>query len=177
MRISEVGTTRVLKPDLVCCGYLITEILREYQRDTLWSLVCGDVACPSLHVTVPEDSAAATATPWCDVPSRRCRMPTNRQTNKQKSPIVGSSWHTYLGRPSLYHTDIIQCDSFGTRPKKMRISQRLFIRFWTRIYNYIPCFMRSMSMLVCRSLTSWRHRDKDWRLAPCRAQPCHCVVW
>ena len=24
---------------------------------------------------------------------------------------------------------IIQCDSFGTRPKKMRISQRLFIRF------------------------------------------------
>ena len=23
----------------------------------------------------------------------------------------------------------IQCDSFGTRPKKMRISQRLFIRF------------------------------------------------
>ena len=27
----------------------------------------------------------------------------------------------------LYCT--IQCDSFGTRPKKMRISQRLFIRF------------------------------------------------
>ena len=23
----------------------------------------------------------------------------------------------------------VQCDSFGTRPKKMRISQRLFIRF------------------------------------------------
>ena len=33
-----------------------------------------------------------------------------------------------------------------------------------------------MSILVCRSLTSWRHRDNDWRLAPCRAQPCHCVV-
>jgi len=31
----------------------------------------------------------------------------------------------------------IQCDSFGTRPKKMRISQRLFIRFWTCIYDYI----------------------------------------
>ena len=69
----------------------------------------------------------------------------------------------------------VQCDSFGTRPNKMRISQRLFIRFWTCIYDYIPCFMRSMSILVCRSLTSWRHRD-DWRLAPCRAQPCHCVV-
>jgi len=27
------------------------------------------------------------------------------------------------------HKIIIQCDSFGTRPKKMRISQRLFIRF------------------------------------------------
>ena len=36
--------------------------------------------------------------------------------------------------------------------------------------------MRSMSILVCHSLTSWRHRDNDWRLAPCRAQPCHCVV-
>ena len=70
----------------------------------------------------------------------------------------------------------VQGDSFGTRPKKIRISQRLFIRFWTSLYDYIPCFMRSMSILVCRSLTSWRHRDNDWRLAPCRAQPCHCVV-
>ena len=64
----------------------------------------------------------------------------------------------------------IHCDSFGTRPKKMLISQRLFIRFWTCIYDYIPCFMRSMSILVCRSLTSWRHRDNDWRLVPCRAK-------
>ena len=48
----------------------------------------------------------------------------------------------------------------------MRISQRLFIRLWTRIYDYITCFMRSMSILVCRSMTSgvigittgvWRH--------------------
>ena len=37
----------------------------------------------------------------------------------------------------------------------MRISQRLFIRFWTCIYDYIPCFMRSMSKLLCRSLTGW----------------------
>ena len=71
---------------------------------------------------------------------------------------------------------VIQGDSFCTRPKKMRISQRLFIRFWTCIYEYIPCFMRSMLILVCRSLTSWRHRDNDWHLAPCRARPCHCVV-
>ena len=70
----------------------------------------------------------------------------------------------------------IQRDSFGTWPKKMRISQRLFIRFWTCMYDYIPCFMKSMSVLVCRSLTFWRHRDNDWRLAPCRAKPCHCVV-
>jgi hypothetical protein len=96
------------------------------------------------------------------------------------------------------HTQIwfvIQRDSFGTRPKKMRISQRLFIRFWTRIYDYIPCFMRSMSILLCRSLTgwlrqtsflsskergtlgkdgekSWRHRDNDRSLAPCRALSC-----
>jgi len=53
---------------------------------------------------------------------------------------------------------VIQCDSFGTRPKKMQISQKLFIRFWTCIYDYIPCCMRSMSILLCRSLTSWvRH--------------------
>ena len=75
-------------------------------------------------------------------------------------------------RPCTY----IQGDSFGTRPKKMRIYQRLFIRFWTCIYDYIPCFMRSMSILVCHFLTSWRHRDNDCRLAPCRVQPCHCVV-
>jgi len=42
---------------------------------------------------------------------------------------------------------IVQGDSFGTRPKKMRISRRLFIRFWTCIYDYIPCFTRSMSIL------------------------------
>ena len=52
--------------------------------------------------------------------------------------------HRYIWpRPSF----LIQCDSFGTRSKKMRISQRLFIRFWTCIYDYIPCFMRSMSIL------------------------------
>ena len=40
----------------------------------------------------------------------------------------------------------------------MRISQKLFIRFWTCIYDYIPCFMRSISILLCRSLTGWvRH--------------------
>ena len=43
---------------------------------------------------------------------------------------------------------ILQGDSFGTRPKKMWISQRLFIRFWTCIYDYIPCFMKSMLILV-----------------------------
>ena len=42
---------------------------------------------------------------------------------------------------------ILQGDSFGTRSKKMRISQRLFIRFWTCVYDYIPCFMKSMSIL------------------------------
>jgi len=52
----------------------------------------------------------------------------------------------------------IQGDSFGTRPKKMWISQRLFIRFWTCIYDYMPCFMRSMSTLLSCSLTGWvRH--------------------
>ena len=82
----------------------------------------------------------------------------------------------YRGHHVVFILTIKQGDSFGTKHKKMRISQRLFVRFWTCIYDYIPCFMRSMSILVCRSLTSWRHQDNDWRLAPCRAQPCHCVV-
>ena len=41
---------------------------------------------------------------------------------------------------------VMQGDSFGTRPKKMRISQRPSIRFWTCMYDYIPCFMKSMSI-------------------------------
>ena len=45
----------------------------------------------------------------------------------------------------------IQGDSFGTRPKKMRISQNYSLDF-EHAYDYIPCFMRSMSILVCRSL-------------------------
>ena len=32
-----------------------------------------------------------------------------------------------------------------------------------------------MSIPVDRSLTSRRHRDNDWRLAPCRAKLCHCA--
>jgi hypothetical protein len=51
--------------------------------------------------------------------------------------------------PLWDNVESIQGDSFGTKTKKMRISQRLFIRFWTCIYtyDYIPCFMRSMSIL------------------------------
>ena len=41
----------------------------------------------------------------------------------------------------------IQGDSFGTRPKKMRISQRIIIRFWTCIYDYIPFFMGNMLII------------------------------
>ena len=55
---------------------------------------------------------------------------------------------------SVTYCSLVQGDSFGVRPKKMRISQRLFIRFLTRMYDYIPCFMTTMSILVCRSLTS-----------------------
>ena len=76
----------------------------------------------------------------------------------------------------IAYRGVTQCDSFCTRPKKMRISQRLFIIFWTCIYDHIPCFTKSMSILVCRSLTSLRHRDNDLRLTPCLAQRCHCVV-
>ena len=95
------------------------------------------------------------------------KIPTVRSTDKRIYQTACSKFC-----PIIY----VQCDSFGTRPKKMRISQRLFIRFWTCIYDYIPWFMKSISILVCRSLTSWRHRDNDWHLVPCRAQPCHCVV-
>jgi len=45
-----------------------------------------------------------------------------------------------LAGPSI-SVSFIQGDSFGTKPKKIWISQRLCIRFWTCIYDYIPCFM------------------------------------
>jgi hypothetical protein len=51
------------------------------------------------------------------------------------------------GATKTHSEYVIQSDSFGNRTKKMRISQRLFIRFWTCIYDYISCFMRSMSIL------------------------------
>ena len=51
--------------------------------------------------------------------------------------VSGSSSSSSLYWPSVANAPnvlqpywlIVQCDSFGTRPKKMRISQRLFIRF------------------------------------------------
>ena len=57
-----------------------------------------------------------------------------------------NSFHE-VRRNRKFSMGIVQGDSFGTRPKKMRISQRLFIRFWTCIYDYIPCFMKSMPIL------------------------------
>jgi len=66
--------------------------------------------------------------------------------NKCKSCRLIFQEYRILTVTSLYISQV-QCDSFGTRPKKMRISLRLFIRFWTCIYDYIPCFMRSMSIL------------------------------
>jgi hypothetical protein len=35
----------------------------------------------------------------------------------------------YIGAGHSFLATVVQGDSFGTRPKKMRISQRLFIRF------------------------------------------------
>ena len=61
----------------------------------------------------------------------------------------------------ITHITCIQGDSFGTRPKKMRISQRLFIRFWTCIYDYytgcsrrnVPEFGRVFLMLKYTDIT------------------------
>ena len=48
----------------------------------------------------------------------------------QRVPVVPYPAVKRPGREEDYCTDqAIQGDSFGTRPKKMRISQRLFIRF------------------------------------------------
>jgi hypothetical protein len=44
--------------------------------------------------------------------------------------------------PLIVTLYIIQGDSFGTGLEKMRISQRLFIRFCTCIYDYRHGFMR-----------------------------------
>ena len=55
-------------------------------------------------------------------------------TENSPLPFEGQSVHCKSGSLFLFIFGIIQCmyvqgDSFGTRPKKMRISQRLFIRF------------------------------------------------
>jgi hypothetical protein len=63
-----------------------TDMLHEHKINTPWSLVGGNEACPSLHLAVPKYLAAVPATPWCVVTSRRCRISTNIQTNKQKKP-------------------------------------------------------------------------------------------
>ena len=74
---------------------------------------------------------------------------------------VSLTWKEVLndGREQVlvvyFHTKCLQLriyiytqgDSFGTKSRKMRMSQRLFIRFRTCIYDYIPCFMKSMSVL------------------------------
>ena len=66
-----------------------------------------------------------------------------RADNHPSSVETKNDWR-FTPTPSCA---FIQGDSFGTRHKKMRISQRLFIRFWTCVYDYIPCFMRSMAIL------------------------------
>ena len=45
--------------------------------------------------------------------------------SKQQYP--DARWLSYSVK--INKTGYIQCDSFGTRPKKMRISQRIFIGF------------------------------------------------
>ena len=54
----------------------------------------------------------------------------SRDTNwvEEKCIQVACEGTRYLRKPRCRWCDV-QCDSFGTRPKKMRISQRLFIRF------------------------------------------------
>ena len=51
------------------------------------------------------------------------------QKQKTLSEMMPNITLDVLGFMVTSHSDLIQGDSFGTRPKKMRISQRLFIRF------------------------------------------------
>ena len=70
--------------------------------------------------------------------------PSMKMKVNKKNTILRWFITVYVLRKTVF---LIQGDSFGTRPKKMQISQRLFIRFWTWIYDYISCFMKSMSVL------------------------------
>ena len=98
----------------------------------------------------------------------------NRRTRKKtclsaSSPIINPIWNTTRAEQFFRN---VQGHSFSTRPKKMRIFQRLFIRFWTCIYDYIPSFMKSMSileemleMLPPLSRQSWTRRFTFAKLA------------
>ena len=86
-------------------------------------------------------SGTSSLTPrWGEVSS--CRSPKPRTRSGSVPPPF-----VYINEECKDCILQIQCDSFGTRLKKMRISQGLFIRFGTCIYDYIPCFMRSVSIL------------------------------
>jgi hypothetical protein len=105
---------------------------------------------------IPENCHSWTNHGWCTVEHRTSTQLCSHSpkpvlhvlllnTDQKHSNIktVQVPWHT----GQCYKYKEIQCDSFGTKPKKIQISQRLFNRFWTCIYDYIPCFIRSMSIL------------------------------
>ena len=56
----------------------------------------------------------------------------------------------------IFYT-VIQGDSFDTRPKKMRISQRLFIRFWTPRFDGSHSFIAVCSNNLHELLKSVRN--------------------
>ena len=98
----------------------------QLQLDS-WTLRMGLIGCPetsarNYHYSLRNNSEEHSSQLLLDGSLKSC------------------NWHNFSSSE-------IQSDSFGTRPKKMRISQRLFIRFWTCTYDYIPCFMKSMSIL------------------------------
>jgi hypothetical protein len=96
------------------------------------------------HLKVPfhhTDNTNITTTRQCWVPQIGDNL--HRHSQLWNYYCFTVSWYLKAIRHKMLYTmfvwsnalNLIQGDSFGTRPKKMRTSQRLFIRFWINFCN------------------------------------------
>jgi hypothetical protein len=87
----------------------------------------------------------------------RCTLADKRVNWKWTKTVDNEFKKSFKNRLYNFNIEIdsshkVKCDSFGTRSKKMQISQRLFIRFWTCIYDYyIWTFPASPLVSTCFS--------------------------
>jgi hypothetical protein len=131
---------------------------KSYKLFSFTSYKKVSVFSPSLHNT----TAAVFLTDWQDnVISFTYRLSFGNVRTKQ-ARLVTSANTLIASIIRIRHVLLIQGDSFGTRPMKMRISQRLFISVafssaWTVVAN-IPSISSSIDMLLMKhGMQSYMH--------------------